>query len=356
MFFSFFLIDVLYESLEPDSVIKLIDFGLSQKFFAGEQMKKVCGTIYTVSPEIIECDLQISEGFTEKSDIWSIGCIAFILLSGGDYPFLREPGDVYDEKKLSKLLLGNYEFSHRWDERKISHHAKEFISGTLQKDPKKRWSAIEALTFVKETWFSGFDEIKSPIIAKRRQLVKMPSEVLRGMQSYALYGPLRKAILNATARNMDKSTLTDVQDLFLSMDHHHTGSIRIEDFKRTFLNFYESSIESMLSIEQIFFAIDTDRSGDVNYTEFVAAVAESQGLITLERLQDTFRRFDMNGKGYISKGDLRQIFGKDADEGVISKMIEEATSRTNEQRISYDEFLHLMLEEPDGLKTTTKLP
>jgi Ca2+-binding EF-hand superfamily protein len=63
----------------------------------------------------------------------------------------------------------------------------------------------------------------------------------------------------------------------------------------------------------------------------------------------------MNGKGCISKGDLRQIFGKDADEGVISKMIEEATRRTNEQRISYDEFLHLMLEEPDGLKTTTKV-
>ena len=317
-------------------------------------MIKVCGTIYTVSPEVMECDLQNNGirpansclGYTESSDIWSIGCMAFILLSGGDYPFMKEDSDVMDVMELSKLLQGNYVFGPQWDIRNISDNAKNFIRGTLERIPEKRWSAIEALTFVKEEWISALDVSESPTVTKRKQPITLPLEVFRGMQSYAQYGPLRKTILMAATRTMDKSMLTDLQELFLSMDHHHTGTLSMEDLKVAFVSYFEAldvAIDNIMDLEQIFAAVDTNHSGEVNYSEFLAAVSESQGLITVERLQEAFHRIDTKGKGFISKNDLRILLGNDTNEDVISKMIEEVGSKDG--NISYHEFLRLMLQD-----------
>ena len=62
-------------------------------------------------------------------------------------------------------------------------------------------------------------------------------------------------------------------------------------------------------IDNIFAAIDYDQSGDIHYKEFVAAFSESQGLITHDRLRDTFDRIDSSGKGYIVHDDLKNILG-----------------------------------------------
>ena len=143
--------DILYETPEPDSAIKLIDFGISQRFSAGTQMTRVVGTVYTLAPEIIELELSNKKvGYTEKTDIFSVGCIAFILLSG-DYPFLQRQSDVKDEEKLYRLTQAKYTFGDSWESRNISEVAKDFIRGTIQKHPDQRWSAVEALRFVQET-------------------------------------------------------------------------------------------------------------------------------------------------------------------------------------------------------------
>jgi len=338
-------------------------------------MRKVCGTVYTLSPEIIECDLKINtQGYTEKSDIWSIGCIAFILLSG-DYPFLACPSDVHDDEKLFRLTQAKYTFSDKWEIRKISDSAKDFIRGTIQKDPEKRWSAVEALKFVEETWIPALEAklesekvgtardesssvtssqrlLSASAVAKKKR-VKMQSTAFRGMQKYAQYGLMKKTALMAMARTMDKRLLTDLQDLFISMDHDRTGTISMQDLKKACLAYFEGrDFATDENIEEIFRAIDTSKSGEVNYTEFIAAIAESQGLITMERLQEAFDRIDTEGKGYISKGDLRVILGKDSNEDTINKMIEEADI-SKDGRIHYDEFLRLMFKDPiEGLKLT----
>jgi calcium-dependent protein kinase len=54
----------LFSTRDEDSDLKLIDFGLSKHFEAGEHHCEMVGTPYTVAPEILRGN------YDEKSDIW----------------------------------------------------------------------------------------------------------------------------------------------------------------------------------------------------------------------------------------------------------------------------------------------
>ena len=58
----------------------MIDFGLSKHFDHGQVHHEAVGTPYTVAPEVIK------GRYGEKCDIWAIGVITYLLLSG-DPPF-----------------------------------------------------------------------------------------------------------------------------------------------------------------------------------------------------------------------------------------------------------------------------
>ena len=66
----------LFESMSPDAELKLIDFGLSQHFEPFEVLHNPVGTAYYVAPEVLE------KCYDAKCDVWSIGVIAYMLLSG----------------------------------------------------------------------------------------------------------------------------------------------------------------------------------------------------------------------------------------------------------------------------------
>jgi serine/threonine protein kinase len=57
--------------------IKIIDFGLAKKYHKkNERHYEKCGTMYTMSPEALKGNYSGS-----STDLWSIGVIAFMLLS-----------------------------------------------------------------------------------------------------------------------------------------------------------------------------------------------------------------------------------------------------------------------------------
>jgi len=56
--------------------VKLIDFGLSKTYVAKDKaLTDGVGTIYTMAPEVLK------GSYTSQADLWSIGVIAYMLLS-----------------------------------------------------------------------------------------------------------------------------------------------------------------------------------------------------------------------------------------------------------------------------------
>jgi calcium-dependent protein kinase len=125
--------NIMFEKADPHSEVKLIDFGLSKVYHSGERMKKAVGTVYSMAPEVLDGD------YTESADMWSLGVIAFMLLSG-DLPF-----DGYDQASIAdKVRVGKYKMrGSKW--KKVSDEAKDFIAKLLVLDPTKRLTANKAL-------------------------------------------------------------------------------------------------------------------------------------------------------------------------------------------------------------------
>ncbi|KAG8440191.1 hypothetical protein GDO86_006114 [Hymenochirus boettgeri] len=114
--------------------IKLIDFGLAHRIEDGVEFKNIFGTPEFVAPEIVNY-----EPLGLAADMWSIGVITYILLSGAS-PFLGET----KQETLSNITAVNYEF----DVEFFSHTsdlAKDFIRKLLVKDTRKRLTIQEAL-------------------------------------------------------------------------------------------------------------------------------------------------------------------------------------------------------------------
>ncbi|XP_061743720.1 death-associated protein kinase 2a [Nerophis ophidion] len=125
---------MLLDKKAPLPRIKLIDFGLAHKIEAGVEFKNIFGTPEFVAPEIVNY-----EPLGLEADMWSIGVITYILLSGAS-PFLGET----KQDTLRNISAVNYDFDEEFF-CNTSELAKNFISLLLERDKKKRLTIQDAL-------------------------------------------------------------------------------------------------------------------------------------------------------------------------------------------------------------------
>ncbi|XP_034742616.1 death-associated protein kinase 3 [Etheostoma cragini] len=125
---------MLLDKNAPNPRIKLIDFGIAHQIKAGNEFKNIFGTPEFVAPEIVNY-----EPLGLEADMWSIGVITYILLSGAS-PFLGET----KQETLTNISAVNYDFDEEYFSN-TSELAKDFIRRLLVKDPKKRMTIDDSL-------------------------------------------------------------------------------------------------------------------------------------------------------------------------------------------------------------------
>ncbi|XP_071518371.1 death-associated protein kinase 1-like [Panulirus ornatus] len=136
-------IGIAHLDLKPENVlllsknrqhIKLIDFGLSRVISQQEEVRDLMGTAEFVAPEIVNY-----EPLSLATDMWAIGVITYILLSGSS-PFLGNS----QQETFNNVTAVDYTFDTEYF-CGTSDLAKDFISRLLVKDIRKRLTAEESL-------------------------------------------------------------------------------------------------------------------------------------------------------------------------------------------------------------------
>ncbi|GJP30285.1 hypothetical protein CLOM_g448 [Closterium sp. NIES-68] len=115
-------------------VAKLADFGLAIPLKHGERARGVAGSPFYIAPEVLTGDYSL------EADVWSLGVILYILLSGAP-PFWG----ATDRDVFIKVLRNAVDMSgEEW--RGVSEEAKGLVRCLLQRDPKRRPAAGKILT------------------------------------------------------------------------------------------------------------------------------------------------------------------------------------------------------------------
>jgi hypothetical protein len=145
---------IVHRDLKPENImlsdksenpeIIIIDFGLAKTLAKDEKLKDGSGTITYVAPEVL-----VRDPYDKKIDIWSIGVIAYYLLSGGILPF-----DGDSEKKIAKkIYLKDPIYPDKYFDKK-NKSAINMINNCLIKDPEKRISIDELM---KSDWIKMYN-------------------------------------------------------------------------------------------------------------------------------------------------------------------------------------------------------
>uniref|UniRef100_A0A3B4X1U0 SNF-related serine/threonine-protein kinase n=1 Tax=Seriola lalandi dorsalis TaxID=1841481 RepID=A0A3B4X1U0_SERLL len=140
---------------EKQGVVKLTDFGFSNRFQPGKTLNTSCGSLAYSAPEILLGD----EYDAPAVDIWSLGVILFMLVCGQP-PFQ----EANDSETLTMIMDCKYTVPPH-----ISHACRDLIGHMLQRDPKKR-ATLEQIEA--HDWLQGVDpspatKLSTPLVSHR---------------------------------------------------------------------------------------------------------------------------------------------------------------------------------------------
>lgn len=208
--------NIIFESIQSEAAIRLIDFGLSKKYATSQPLlKERVGTIYSMSPETMRGE------YGMQADLWSIGVCTFTMLSGGDKPFEgKTPKDI-----ITKVLKAKYSFKDEvWES--ISDGAKAFQRGLLVCQPERRMTAEEALNH--EWLVSSMSLQKAPSEASIDFDVKQCA--MNTMIEYASMNNFKRMVLNVIANRAQTSVILKLRRIFEDLDDRHNGTITLDQF------------------------------------------------------------------------------------------------------------------------------
>lgn len=317
------------------STLKLIDFGFSH-LGAKPFRNLICGSPQYMAPE------KFLRRETTKSDMWSIGVIVFMLLTG-KAPF---PGKtIADLQKFFEQQDVTAHVRSGLEKFNISQDGLDFVLRLLDVDESTRMSARDAL---QHRWVSGMTiKRTSSRYAIQEEVTKCMDLITR----FSHMGPMRRAALGLIAlHGPPLRTVVSAAGVFEFIDANCDGFIQLSELEAV-LNSTRPGTDSA----SVFESLDLMGDGRVNFSEFIAAtevfvtVASSDVPLTYKAIiESVFRALDVDNSGYISEANLFALFGRTGYKGTDNAdLIKEGDFR-GDGRISVDEFFNLIQHGPES--------
>ncbi|XP_052851671.1 ovarian-specific serine/threonine-protein kinase Lok isoform X1 [Drosophila gunungcola] len=169
--------NVLLETNDEETLLKVSDFGLSKFVQKDSVMRTLCGTPLYVAPEVLITGGR--EAYTKKVDIWSLGVVLFTCLSG-TLPF----SDEYGTPAAQQIKKGRFAYGHSaW--KGVSQRAKLLINQMLIVDPERRPSIDDVLQC---TWLRD-----AQVLQKAKKLMKLEGMEIEEEENNFLEPPTKRS-------------------------------------------------------------------------------------------------------------------------------------------------------------------
>ena len=300
---------IIHRDIKPENImitkrekngclqVKLIDFGTAKIFEKGQSENRYVGSSYYMAPEVLK------RKYDEKCDLWSIGVIFYILLTG------RPPFDGNDDEEILKNVeIGVYDKT-SYPFPSLSSYAKDLINKLLQYDPKKRISAEEAL---EHPWF------KTAEFKKKDKINTIPHELamqlITNMTKYKSNNMLKCAVIAYLVHHLTNTEeCMEASKLFNKIDLNSDGKIEKHELIQGLQKFWGMSEDEVKEKVEIIFAnIDTDFNGFIEYEEFVRAAVNPSIFMSQNYLKFAFNYFDRDSSGDISFEEIKKRFSQNS--------------------------------------------
>ncbi|XP_074304541.1 CDPK-related kinase 5-like isoform X2 [Silene latifolia] len=269
----------LFVSKDEDSPLKAIDFGLS------DFVKP--GSAYYVAPEVLH------RSYTTEADVWSVGVIAYILLCGSRPFWARTESGIF-----RAVLKADPSFTEPpWPS--LSSEAKDFVKRMLNKDPRKRITAAQALC---HPWLRNHGEVKVPLDVLVFKLLKI----------YIRSSSLRKSALRALSKTLTVDELFYLKEQFNLLQPSKSGTISLDNIKDALMKNATDAMKDSRAHE-ILTSLTALQYRKMDFEEFCAAALSVYQLEALERWEQharcAYELFEKDGNRPIMIEELASELG-----------------------------------------------
>ena len=306
--------------------IKIIDFHTAEIFQKNRKDYSHIHNSYYTSPEAIK------NIYTEKSDIWSVGIILHLALTG-KVPFDGKTDDEINYK------IENISYN-ELDPRLLAHssESKDLLDKLLQKDQKNRPSAKEALN---HEWFKKYGG-RSLFCNFRPDEIQ---QYINNLCTYSCSSKITQLVLAFLVHNIPVSTSTYiVLKLFRYFNLSGDCKLTKTELKKGLYN-YRNEEQVNNIVDELFLLLDGDNNGYIEFEEFYRACVDKGQILTKENIWYAFKFLDDKNTNTIDVKTLMRAFDTKPN-----KMIEAVFNKTlnkgdfdNNGIITFQEFEEIML-------------
>ncbi|EEF32406.1 calcium-dependent protein kinase, putative [Ricinus communis] len=306
----------LFTSGGEDADMRLIDFGLSDFIRPDERLNDIVGSAYYVAPEVLH------RSYSLEADIWSIGVISYILLCGSRPFWARTESGIF-----RSVLRSDPNFDDLpWPS--VTPEGKDFVKRLLNKDYRKRMTAVQALT---HPWLRD-DSRSIPLDVLIYKLVKI----------YLHATPFKRAALKALSKALTEDELVYLRAQFRLLEPNRDGSVSLDNFKMALVRHATDAMRES-RVPEILNAMEALAYRKMYFEEFCAAAISTYQLEALEGWEQiastAFEHFEREGNRVISVEELaRELNVGPSAYSFIKDWIRNSDGKLS--LLGYTKFLH----------------
>jgi len=310
---------LIHQEPHQRRVGKVIDFGLSAIRRAGDQQSRwlndQLGTRFFVAPEVID----VNRNYGVMCDLWSIGVMLYIVLTD-EHPCSDKANTLDTDQLFRKIMFGTIR---KKPLRNVGDDAADLLLKLLVKDQEKRLPACEALN---HPWLVGQGlPPKSKSWATESMVSKTPStpmdkERLERLLSFRRCTGFEKAILTLVAHQSATQDVEHLREAFMELDKAGNGTVSKDELREAIRRDCGGHKMAEADLDDLFRSIDSDCTGKIQYTEWLAATLEPSLLASEQAIKQVYDFFDIEQNGVVSAAELKEVLGDDEAASVVMEV------------------------------------